>query len=299
MATVLVGGEDGSDISSQLWLYVGTKTASGVWYERAGLNNGSSYVLSLAGSKNDTEFRAKYSKGTSAAVTFRKIDWKLNGKNQNDYALGYGLGFSRIEDGAFDPNNPNDYYFVTTQSNKDPGATAPNPATPTVARDGGALWKLSFKDIKRPLDGASLTMLLNGSEAPYMSKPDNIEMDSLGNILIQEDPGNNAAVARVLAYNIKTQKIGEILKFKSSYFSASGANYITEDEESSGITDVTKFFKKSATDTSRYYILNAQVHAEPAKSRPDIPNAATALASIIEGGQIYLLEITDWNAIYN
>jgi hypothetical protein len=45
--------------------------------------------------------------------------------------------------------------------------------------------------------------------------------------------------------------------------------------------------------------LNAQIHADPAKSRPDIPNAATALAPIIEGGQIYLLEITDWNAIYN
>jgi hypothetical protein len=298
LKTVIVGGEDGSDITSQFWMYVGTKTDKGAWYERAGLNNGKNYVLRMADVATDTDFRAKYPKGTAGSVSFIEIDWRLNGKNQNDFAK-LGVGFSRIEDGAFDPKNPNDYYFVTTQSNKDAKATAPNPATPTVTRDGGALWKLSYKDIKNPLLGGTLTMLLDGSEAPYLSKPDNIEMDELGNILIQEDPGNNAALARVVAYNIATQRLVTVLSFKSSMFTKTGSSFMTEDEESSGITDVTKLFKKSSSDTSRYYILNAQIHATPALSRPDVADAATSLASIIEGGQVYLLEITNWNTIYN
>ncbi|MEY4558522.1 MAG: hypothetical protein RL024_680 [Actinomycetota bacterium] len=297
--TVVIGGEDGSDIKSQLWMYVGTKTTKGLWFEKAGLNNGKNYVLSVAGIANDTAYRAAYPKGTTAPVTFNEVDWRNSGTNQNEFAQTWGLGFSRVEDGAFDPKNPNVYYFVTTQSNKDAKATLPNPATPTVSRDGGALWKVTFKDIKNPLAGATITMLLDGSEAPYLSKPDNIEVDVLGNVLIQEDPGSNAHRARLVAYNTKTAQVAEVLQFKKQYFEKGQAAFMTEDEESSGITDVTQFFKKSATDTSRYYILNAQIHATPATARPDVADAATKLASIIEGGQLYLLEVSDWAAIYN
>jgi hypothetical protein len=102
-----------------------------------------------------------------------------------------------------------------------------------------------------------------------------------------------------VAYNTKTAQVAEVLQFKKQYFEKGQAAFMTEDEESSGITDVTQFFKKNATDTSRYYILNAQIHATPAASRPDVADAATKLASIIEGGQLYLLEVTDWAAIYN
>lgn len=297
--TVVIGGEDGSDINSQLWMYVGTKTTKGQWFEKAGLNNGKNYVLSVQDIATDTAFRSSYSKNISVPVSFNEIDWRNSGTAQNEFAKTWGLGFSRVEDGAFDPKNPNVYYFVTTQSNKDAKATAPNPATPTVTRDGGALWKLTFKDVKNPLAGASLTMLLDGSEAPYLSKPDNIEVDVLGNVLIQEDPGNNAHRARLVAYNTKTAQLAEVLQFKKEYFEKGQAAFMTEDEESSGITDVTQFFKKSASDTSRYYILNAQIHATPAAARPDVADAATKLANIIEGGQLYLLEVTDWAAIYN
>jgi hypothetical protein len=297
--TVVIGGEDGSDIKSQLWMYVGTKNNKGLWFEKAGLNNGKNYVLGIKDIKTDTAFRASYSKNVSVPVSFNEVDWRNSGTLQNEFAQTWGVGFSRVEDGAFDPKNPNVYYFVTTQSNKDAKATAPNPATPTVSRDGGALWKLTFKDIKDPLAGATITMLLDGSEAPYLSKPDNIEVDELGNVLIQEDPGNNALRARLVAYNTKTAQLATVLQFKQQYFEKGQAAFMTEDEESSGVTDVTKFLKKSASDKSRYYILNAQIHATPAISRPDIADAATSLANIIEGGQLYVLEISDWAAIYN
>ena len=43
--TAVMGSEDGSAIDSQLWMYVGEKTANGKWYEKAGFTNGSTYVL--------------------------------------------------------------------------------------------------------------------------------------------------------------------------------------------------------------------------------------------------------------
>ena len=96
----------------------------------------------------------------------------INGRSQNFVANQVGIEFARIEDGHFDPMKPNDFYFVTTESNKDPKATSPNPSTPTIPRDGGALWRLRFADVANPLKGATLTMLLDGTESPYLNKPE-------------------------------------------------------------------------------------------------------------------------------
>ena len=209
------------------------------------------------------------------------------------------MELARVEDGHFDPKKPNDYYFVTTESNKDPKATAANPATPTVSRDGGALWRLRLKDVNDPLKGGTLTMLLDGSEAPYLSKPDNIVVDDLGNILIQEDPGNNAAIARVVSYRISDGKLATVAQFKSEYFTTGATAFITQDEESSGIIDVTKYFKSGSSDKAKYYMLVAQVHASPAKSRPDLSPTPFGIENAVEGGQWYVMKVNNWTGIYS
>jgi len=296
-ATVVFGNEDGAATDSQLWMYVGTKQTSGTWYAKAGLTNGKNYVLATDVA-NDNEFRAKYGKTGSAPISFKEVNWNQNGAAQNLAARESGMELARVEDGHFDPKNPNDYYFVTTESNKDVNATAPNPETPTVTRDGGALWRLRLTDIKNPLKGGTLTMLLDGSEALYLSKPDNIVVDDMGNILIQEDPGNNAHIARVVSYRISDGKVATIAKFKSEYFDSTSATFITQDEESSGIIDVTEFYKSSKSDTAKYYMLVAQVHATVAKSRPDLA-ADTVNAGANEGGQWYVMKVSDWSGIYS
>jgi hypothetical protein len=300
-ATVVMGNEDGAATDSQLFMYVGEKQTEGEWYQKAGLTNGQQYVVSIPGIADDNAFRKSVGKGVATLVGFKPINTDVNGKEQNFQARSLGSVFSRVEDGAWDPTNPNAYYFVTTESNKDKGATSPNPATPTVSRDGGALWKLQFSDVKNPTAGATLTMLLDGTEAPYLSKPDNIEVDGFGNVLIQEDPGNNDLVARMVAYRISDGKLAVVTKFKDEYFSAKGAKFITKDEESSGVTNVTDILRTSESDTKSYYIYDAQIHATPALSRPDLAGdkaGAAQLVKAVEGGQLYLLTVADWKAVY-
>jgi secreted PhoX family phosphatase len=299
--TAVMGMEDGAATDSQLWMYQGSKTKTGAWYDKAGFTNGSAYVLAQdpsAAVANDNEIRANYGKNKPFKVTFAKIDATLNGKAQNDQAREKGIELARVEDGSFDPKNPNDFYFVTTESNKDPKATASNPATPTVSRDGGGLWRLRFADVTNPAKGGTLELLLDGSEAPLLSKPDNMTVDIAGNVLIQEDPGNNALVARIVSYRIKDGAVGVVAKFKDEYFAEGAASFITKDEESSGIIDVTEFFTKGKTDKNRYYMYVAQVHGAIANARPDVAAGDTTLPKAIEAGQWYLMTISDWAAVY-
>jgi hypothetical protein len=42
----------------------------------------------------------------------------------------------------------------------------------------------------------------------------------------------------------------------------------------------------------------AQIHATPAKARPDLDPADATLAKAVEGGQWYILKITNWTDVY-
>jgi secreted PhoX family phosphatase len=298
--TVILGNEDDSVVKSELRLYVGTKNNTGAWYEKAGLTNGTSYFAKIDGMASDTEFRNTVGKGIEKNVIFNEYNTDATAVIQNSWAGTVSTGFSRIEDGAFDPKHPNDYYFVTTSSNADPKATALDPNNPDVTkRDGGGLWRLRFKDINNPLKGATVKLLLDGTEAPYLNMPDNLTIDSLGHILLQEDPGGNDHVARVAAYDVSTGKLAIVAKFADKYFgkNADAATKITNDEESSGVLDVTSLFKKSASDKTSYFVLDAQVHTTTAiAARPDLGSSA-AIAAAVEGGQLYLLKIADWSKV--
>ena len=297
-STVVMLNEDGDEKASQLYMYLGTKQEKGANFaEKAGLTNGQLYAISVKNARTDLKFRANYKIGEKAEVGFNPLNTDPSFADVQAQAQGAGTTFSRVEDGEWDPKNPNVYYFLTTQSTKDPIATAPNPATPTVSRDGGALWRLTFKDVKNPMKGATLEMLLNGGEALYLSKPDNLAIDESGHILIQEDPGSNAHLARVIAYRISDGKLATVAQFDKTYFATDATTPITIDEESSGIVNANAFLKKSG-DTASYFFFNAQVHATTSKSRLESVPVDALDQAAIEGGQFYLLKIADWNKIF-
>lgn len=314
--TVAMANEDGSATDSQLHMYVGKKQANGSVIDKAGFTNGDLYVLNVPTIATDNIFRTTIAKSTPVDATFKKIEWNTDVAGFAKGARENGMTFARIEDGQWDPKNPDVYYFVTTESNKDPVATKENPAEPGVARDGGGLWRLTFKDAQNPLLGAKLELLLNGGEAPFLSKPDNMTITDNGIIMLQEDPGNNAHVARVVAYRIKDGKLATIATFDPKYFTATGSNFMTIDEESSGIIDATKLLAKG-NDKNSYFFLNAQIHTysgvtnvdtgvkgATTPARPDLVRTNAGKKTLVdnasvEGGQFYVLTVTDWNAVFN
>ena len=297
--TIVMGNEDGSATDSQLFMYVGTKQTTGANFaEKAGLTNGKLYTIALEDYRTDNAVRTA-PKGTKIKVGFNEINTNPKYGKFGTMSQANGTTFSRIEDGEFDSKNPNVYYFLTTESNKDPKATTPRPGA-TYSRDGGALWKMTFADAKDPFKGATMEMLLDGTEAPYLTKPDNLTIDG-DYILIQEDPGNNAHIARLVAYRISDGKLAEIAKFDEQYFITGAAKFMTQDEESSGIINVNKFLKANG-DTKSHFFLNAQVHSKVSVARPDLvaglgTTEVMALDSkAIEGGQYYHLAV-DWTKV--
>ena len=288
--TLVMGQEDGvAGDFSQLWVYVGEKQNTGNAFDRVGLTNGIDFVIDAVDESvsTDTEWRATFGTGVAAPVDLAEIPWDQSGAAQNGQALAQGLSLNRIEDGYWDPNRPNDFYFLTTEGGD-------QSTTFQYTRDGGGLWLLSFQNIEKPEKGATLTLLLDGSEEigpgePKMNKPDNMGMDRYGNLLIQEDPGANAHLARIIAYRVADGAIGVVARFDPSRFTTGGSQFMTLDEESSRIIDSED---QLGTGT---FLFDAQVHTANGLPAGTGPNT---VEEYVENGQLLLLRVTDWSAIY-
>jgi hypothetical protein len=271
--TYVQGQEDSS--AGQLHVYVGHKQDHGNAFDRAGLTGGDQFVVDLHDEdvSSDAQFRATFGKNHPAPIDLgpdEKVNWDQSGTAQNADALAKGLSLNRIEDGAFDPSHPEDFYFVTTEGGNDA----------TSARDGGGLWRLSYRNVERPWKGGTLTLLLDGTEAPFLNKPDNLGFDAHGHLLIQEDPGNNAHVARIVAYDVKSGERAVLARFDPNLFQPGAAGFITQDEESSGIIDASRFLGAGT------FLFDAQVHA----AHPD-PDK-------VEYGQLMTLKVSDWSQVF-
>lgn len=241
--TVVVGQSDGGN--GNVYVYAGDKQATGAAIERAGLTNGVSRALEVDGvtqERGDAAFP-----DTPQAFSLAPAGTS-------------GTSFDRPEDGAWDPANPNDYWFVTTAS----------------ISKASRLWKLSFVDAGRPELGGTITKLLEGPTAndPASAGPkmmDNLTVDN-DQVLIQEDPGNNAYLAGVFQYDITTKALRRIARHDASRFLAGGSQFETQDEESSGIIPA-PFLGAGK------YLLDVQVHL--GLSDPEL----------VEKGQLLVLHV--------
>jgi hypothetical protein len=74
-------------------------------------------------------------------------------------------------------------------------------------------------------------------------------------VIIQEDPGNQAYVARVWRYYPDTDKLVEVAHFDNDLFSPASDAFITQDEESSGVIDASSILGDG------WFLLDDQVHA--------------------------------------
>ncbi|HKG68842.1 MAG TPA: T9SS type A sorting domain-containing protein, partial [Segetibacter sp.] len=215
--TVVAGMDDGP--GGQVYFYVGTKTNAGTEIDKAGLNNGKLYGVSVTGlAKEDTLSIP------AAGTRFSLIDLdsvqNMTGATLDSISIAAGVTtFLRPEDGAWDPSNPQDFYFNTTDAFALPSR----------------LWRLRFDNPASPESGGTIEAVLDGTEGQKML--DNMAIDKYGHILLQEDVGNNAHLGKIWQYTIATDELVAIAQHDSTRFLAGGTNFLTQDEESSGIID--------------------------------------------------------------
>ncbi len=216
--TIVVGLDDSSP--GQLYVYVGNKSYSGSPIEKAGLFGGKLYGIGVQGMFNEQSAST-----VPANTKFNMIDMSTfalqSGSTLNTNSNNNGVtNFLRPEDGAWDPNRPSDFYFVTTAS----------------FSTNSRLWRLRFTDITNPELGGTISELLSSADGPRMM--DNLCLDNHGHVLIQEDPGNQAHTAKVWQYKISTDVVTLINDHDSTRFTVGGASFLTQDEEASGIIDL-------------------------------------------------------------
>jgi Bacterial protein of unknown function (DUF839) len=183
--TVIMGMEDGPSAldpaveNSQLYMYVGTKsTAPGATVlERNGLVGGTLYAFRAKNLAMNSELPLQNGTIEGEWVAIPNAG-SLNQPQLEAASDAAGaMTFARPEDGAFNPRNKNEYFFVTT------GQAA-------GANNLGRLYSLRL-DRKNPTGPAKLEVLYNADQiiaagGDIAISPDNIDV-SEDYLMIQED----------------------------------------------------------------------------------------------------------------
>jgi hypothetical protein len=257
--TVLIALDDSTP--GQVYVYVGTKQRQGNAVQRAGLTNGNLFGIAVDGAP--IESRTTGVGATARGFSLSPLGDVTGRTGAEIQAASTAAGvteFLRPEDGAWDPTHPNDFYFVTTDRFQ------------TASTEGNSrLWRLRFKDVDRPDLGGTIENLVDGTEANGPQMMDNLTVDRTGHIVIQEDPGNQAYLAKVWSYDIAADTLTQIAQVDPARFITGAAGFLTQDEETSGITDASRVLGPG------WFIGTVQAHYE-------IPGSP-----LVEGGQLFAL----------
>lgn len=263
--TVVAGTDDATP--GEVYVYIGDKAATGSTIEKAGLADGKLFGIQASFGDDAATVPAKatftlVSQGSDGNVS------NLTGAQLN--AAGAPLTqFGRPEDAHWDPSNPNRLYLATTGT-----ATIPT-----------RLWAIDFEDIEHPELGGKITMLLEGglsgtnpADGPVMI--DNLTVTESGLVILQEDPGRNERLAKVWVYDPKLDNgaerfsgLTQLAQHDPARFSnpsgptATPAPFGTagfgQDEESSGVVDVTSMFGNDKLafmlDTQAHYAIGGEL----------------------------------------
>lgn len=259
---------------SEVYVYIGRKTRRGHPIEQAGLTNGTLYGMKISVSGNPvTEESNNFGLGitTSGFVGSGRFSLhnlgdvsNLNAQQLEDLSITAGVArLQRVEDGAWDPRKKhrNDFYFVTTAS----------------LTSNCRLWRLRFDDIERPERGGTIEILLKGDEGHGML--DNVTIDRRGRILMDEDPGNTDRSAKIWLYDISSGDFIQVGEHNPKFFEPTilnNNNFLTQDEESSGLIDAAHILGKG------WFLLDVQGHK--ANPDPELVEFGQLLAMYLDPG---------------
>jgi hypothetical protein len=251
LKTIVVALDDSSP--GQVYVYVGNKQWSGNPVERAGLMNGRLYGIKVPNVPLESRPNGLFGETAFSLHDFGDVSGRTGTWLQSESVAQGVTEFLRPEDGQWDPRNPNDFYFVTTDQ----------------FNGRSRLYRLRFEDINQPELGGEITAVLNGTEGQQMF--DNMTVDSRGNVLLQEDPGGNDYLAKIWKYKISNGALTEVAVHNPYFFTPGMPGFLTNNEESSGIIEAPKL-------GHNWYIINVQAHY--------------ALGGeLVEGGQLLAIRI--------
>ena len=272
--TIVMGMDDGN--VGQLYVWVGDKQTTGNVVERAGLTkqgpNDNLYVVrvpslvTVDGTGDPLEDRSApvggaftlVNEGDVSDLTFSGLEGLSDGHD--------AAQFLRPEDGQWDPNNPSDFYFVTT----DRYDQVKDGIGSQIGRS--RLYKLHFTDIANPELGGTITAVLDGTEAGNMF--DNMTVTANGKAILQEDVGNQQHLGKVWSYDIATDTLTELAQHDRARFGDVGVPALAPfslDEESSGVIDMSEILGAGT------YLVNVQAHYNIGDPE------------LVEGGQLLLM----------
>lgn len=246
-STLVVGLDDIQN--GLLLVYQGQKSKQGSVIQQAGLIGGQLYAVQANGERF----------GLVALPNMANLD----GKTLRAEAQKLGAsGFARPEDGAWDTLNSRVFWFNTTDK---------------IGGDS-RLSQLVFDDINNPQAGGSITTKIRASEIGA-EMLDNLTVDAGGRVLLQEDPGEHEHLAAIWLFDPKTNKSAKLFEANPALFKKGGSDFMTLDEEHSGILEVTDLLRKASwfDIKRRYYLGTTQGH---------LPHPDT---SLVEYGQLWLI----------
>ncbi|MEK0445312.1 MAG: hypothetical protein RLZZ399_633 [Verrucomicrobiota bacterium] len=277
--TAVVGTDDSTP--GQVYVYIGDKTNSGNAVQRAGLANGTLYGVKV------TDGGLLYGGGTVALESKGAItgSFTLTAPTYSTSTTGAALQTNSVTAGITEFARPEDVAWLSAGT----VVFATTGATVGGTSQSAKIYRLAFSDANNLTAGGSISVLvdaakLTGRDGQPARSFDNLTVGSDGLVYIQEDPGNNAYIAKhwVIDPNATnpTASALQIMESDRRRFQLGGADFRTIDEEHSGIIDITEIMTGSASSTTKYFLVATQNHA---------PATGVNAAELVEGGQFILL----------
>lgn len=246
--TIVMGMDDNKE--GQVYLYMGDKESKGNPVERAGLMYGRLFGIKTSADRFELTDLDDVSNLSGSELEKKGSDFNL-------------AKFKRPEDGAWDTLNPNVFYFTITDK-----------------IDGDSeIIKLTFHDIQHPEEGGYIETVLKARDIGA-EMFDNLTVSDNGKILINEDPGDHEHLSSIWEFDPTTKIAQKIFEVKPEYFQDKNhPNFLTMDEEHSGIIDITRHVTKAPwyKKSERYFLGTLQIH----KKHED--------PELVEYGELYLI----------
>jgi hypothetical protein len=250
---------------SEVYFYLGQKKDAGSAIDRAGLTGGVLTGLKVGAAANEA---AVGSGDRFALANFGDVS-SWDDKQLQAAAIANGVTqFRKPEDGSWDPNHPEVYRFVTSDA----------------VGGNTRLWKLTFDDVRNPQAGGTVEIEYDSPASTPGEMFDNMTVNWNSDVLIQEDPGSGPYLSRVWQFDSSAGELTEIARHNPALFDPAyvGAdkNFLTQDEESSGIIDLSKILGPG------HYLADVQAHYPISAAAP---HGFSNPDELVEGGQLLVI----------